>query len=223
MMGPPVLLSRLFSYEISARFSVVWLKNNLWCLENICGLTFKLEGEEHIPTHPTIVMSKHQSTWETYFLPTVLPRSVYVAKKSLSYIPLFGWALVVLKFILIDRSSGRSAITQMVEQTKDRFAHGISVIIFPEGTRMPVGSEPNYRIGGALVAEQIGADVVPVAMNAGEFWPRHGFIKWPGEITVVIGPTIKTEGKKASDILAETEEWIEGKMQEITVLNRFPY
>jgi len=223
LMGAPVLLGRLISYEFSAKMSVVWLHVNLWLLRNVCGLTWKVTGQENIPEYPCLVMSKHQSTWETYFIPTMLPRIVYVAKKSLSYIPVFGWSLLALNFILIDRSSGRSAIAQMVQQSRERFASGISVIIFPEGTRRPVGAEPQYRIGGAMIAEQTGADILPVATNAGEFWPRLGFIKWPGEITVEFGPIIKTEGKKADQILQETQDWIEGRMQEITVLDRFPY
>jgi len=171
-MGAPVLLSRLLSYELSATLSVIWLRVNLWGLKVFCGVTWKVEGIENIPNYPVLMMAKHQSTWETYFLPTLLTRAVYVAKKSLAYVPIFGWAIAALNFILIDRSSGRSAISQMVEQAQDRFDAGISVIIFPEGTRRPVGAEPNYRIGGGMIAENTAVDVVPVAMNAGEFWPR---------------------------------------------------
>jgi len=223
LMGAPVLLGRLYSYEFSTKMSRVWLRVNLWSLRICCNVSWRVEGVENIPDHPCLMLAKHQSTWETYYLPTLLPKSVYVAKKSLSYVPIFGWALLALKFILIDRSSGRSAIAQMIEQAKERFADGDSVIVFPEGTRMPVGAEPSYRIGGGMIAEHTGVDVVPVAMNAGEFWPRHGYIKWPGEITVIIGPVIKTEGKKADQVIAETQEWIESRMAEITVMDRFPY
>lgn len=219
----PVLIGRLFSYDFATKMSRIWLKVNLWSLRLCCNINWELEGEENIPDHPVLMLSKHQSTWETYFLPTVLPKSVYVAKKSLSYIPIFGWAIMVLNFILIDRSSGRSAIIQMIEQAKERFAEGDSVIVFPEGTRMPVGAEPSYRIGGGKIAESTGVDVVPVALNAGEFWPRLGYIKWPGVITVSIGPVIKTEGKKAEQIIQEAQDWIENRMAQITVLDRFPY
>ncbi len=221
LMGLPVLGSRLISYELSAKFSVMWLRLNLWGLDHICGLTCKVQGMENIPDKPVVVMAKHQSTWETYFIPTLLKRAVYVAKRSLQWIPIFGWSLVALKFILIDRTSGRSAISQMVEQAQDRFANGISVIVFPEGTRVPVGAPPRYRIGGAIIAAQTGVDVVPIALNAGEFWPRHGYIKWPGEITVIVGPVISSKGKSAEQILQEVEAWIEGQMQVITVLDRF--
>lgn len=223
VMALPVLLGRLFSYEFSADMSMVWARANLWGLKTFCGISWNVEGVEHIPTKPCIVLSKHQSTFDTYIIPTFLPRMVYVAKRSLAIIPIFGWALLALNFILIDRKSGRSAITQMVEQARQRLAAGMFVIIFPEGTRVPIGAEPNYRIGGAAVAEQTGVDVLPVALNAGEFWPRMGYIKWPGEITVRFGPVISTTGKTAEQVLKETESWIETQMKEITVLNRFPY
>lgn len=222
-MGPLVLFFGLFSFNLGFALALVWNRINIWGLRYICGITWKVEGRENIPDKPCVVLSKHQSTWDAYFLPIIFSPGVYVAKRSLVWIPIFGWALYVLKFILIDRSSGRSAIHQMCEQAKDRLARERWVLVFPEGTRRPVGAEPAYRIGGAKIAESAKADVVPVAVNAGEFWPRMGFIKWPGEITITIGPVISHEGKTAADILAEAETWIEGRMSEITVLNRFPY
>ncbi len=222
-MGAPVLLACLFSYKWGYPLAVMWNRMNVYGLRLICGVTWRLEGQENIPDKPCIVMCKHQSTWETYFLPTMFSPAVYVAKRSLRWIPIFGWTLVLLRFILIDRTSGRSAIQQMTEQAANRLSLGRWVLIFPEGTRSAVGSEPNYRIGGAIVAEKTGADVLPIAMNAGEFWPRMGFIKWPGEITVTIGPVISSAGKNSAQILAETEQWIEGRMAEITVTDRFPY
>jgi len=221
--GPFVLILGFFSYELGIKFAILWNKTNLWGLRILCGVTWKIEGRENIPDKPCVVLSKHQSTWDAYILPTIFQPGVYVAKRSLIWIPIFGWALYILKFILIDRSSGRSAIQQMCEQAKDRLSRGRWILVFPEGTRRPVGAEPSYRIGGAKIAESAKADVVPVAVNAGEFWPRMGFIKWPGEITCCIGPVISHEGKTANDILAETEAWIEGRMSEITVLDRFPY
>ncbi len=224
VMAIPVLLGRLVSYDLCARMSQVWLKVNLLCLRYTCGVTWVVKGSENIPDHACLVMAKHQSTWETYFIPSALKtKSVYVAKRSLRVIPIFGWSLMALHFILIDRKSGRSAISQMVQQSKERFAAGISVIVFPEGTRMPVGAQPAYRIGGASVATQTGVDVLPVALNAGEFWPRLGYIKWPGEITVIFGPLIKTEGKSAEEVMQETQQWIESQMPAITQADRFPY
>ena len=223
VMGAPVLLAGLVSYRWGYSLAVLWNRLNVYGLRYICGVKWRLEGKENLPDKPCIVLCKHQSTWETYFLPMTFSPAVYVAKRSLQWIPIFGWVLVVLRFIMIDRKSGRSAIQQMTEQATDRLSRGRWVLIFPEGTRRPVGAEPNYRIGGAIVAEKSGYDVLPIAMNAGEFWPRMGFIKWPGEITVTIGPVITSAGKDAATIMAETQEWIEGRMAEITVKDRFPY
>ncbi len=223
VMGAPVLIVSLFSFKKAYWLVMWWLRANVYGLRFICGTGWKVDGLENIPEHATLVLSKHQSTWETFFVSMLVPTPVYVAKRSLSLIPIFGWALRTMKFILIDRRAGRSAIKQMVEQTRERIAEGGSVIIFPEGTRRPVGAEPAYRIGGALVAEKTGIDILPVAVNSGEFWPRMSFIKWPGEITVSFGPVIKTEGKLANDILKEVENWIEPRMAEITVKDRFPY
>jgi 1-acyl-sn-glycerol-3-phosphate acyltransferase len=223
IIGPLVVVIGLFSFRWGYALAVAWNRLNVLGLRWICGVRWEVQGRENIPDTPCIVLSKHQSTWETYFLPLVFYPSVYVAKKSLLWIPIFGWALYVLKFIMIDRKSGRSAMQQMCEQAADRLSLGRWIIVFPEGTRRPVGAEPNYRIGGAMIAQSVPADVLPVALNAGEFWPRLGFIKWPGVITVSIGPVISSEGKTAAQILAETQDWIEGKMAEITVVDRFPY
>ncbi len=223
ILGAPVIIGGLISFDFGYSLAVFWNRLNILGLKYICGVTWKVEGLENIPDKPCVVLSKHQSTWDAYFLPMLFNPGVYVAKRSLIWIPIFGWALYILKFILIDRKSGRSAIQQMCEQAADRLSKGRWVLVFPEGTRRPVGAEPAYRIGGAKIAESVPADVLPVAANAGEFWPRMGFIKWPGEITVCIGPVIKTEGKPAAQIMRETEDWIEGRMAEITVLDRFPY
>ncbi len=221
--GFPVVLLGLFSFRIGYALAIMWNRSNLYGLKYICGVDWQVDGKENIPDEPCVVMSKHQSTWDTYFLPTLFYPSVFVAKRSLLWIPIFGWSLYVLRFIMIDRKSGRSAMAQMCEQAADRLARRRWVVVFPEGTRRPVGAEPQYRIGGAMIAKKVPSKVVPVALNAGEFWPRMGFIKWPGTITVSIGPVISSEGKSAAQILAETEAWIEGRMAQITVKDRFPY
>lgn len=223
VMAIPVIGSSLFSYRTAAAAAKFWAKTNLVGLKFFCNLDCVVEGKENIPQRGCIVMSKHQSTWETYFLYCSLPQCAFVAKKSLLWIPIFGWAIAALRFIMIDRNSGRGAIVQMIEQTRDRISRDISVVVFPEGTRMPPGTKPNYRIGGAAIAEQAGADILPIALNSGEYWPRMGFIKWPGQISVHIGPLIQSEGKSAAELIRETETWIEGKMATITRLNRFPY
>lgn len=222
-MALPVLITGAFSKKLGIRLGSLWAKINLFGLKYICGLTCKVSGLENIPDHACIVLSKHQSTFETFYLASLLGDFVFVAKKSLAWIPIFGWAIYVLKFILINRKAGRSAVTQMVEQSKILIADGTNVVVFPEGTRMPVNAAPAYRAGGAVVAARIQADVLPVAHNSGEYWPRMGYIKWPGEISMHIGPVIKPQGKTPDQILTETQTWIEGKMAEITVPDRFPY
>lgn len=216
-LGGPVMLGALISYDIGYRLVNVWLYATVYGLKYICGISWKVEGAEHLPDRPCIVLAKHQSTWETLFLPMVMHHAVYVAKKALARIPIFGWTLYLMRFILIDRKSGRSAIAQMVEQSRSAIARGRSIIVFPEGTRRPVGAEPAYRIGGAVVASKTNTPVLPVALNSGQFWPRMGFIKYPGEITVRFGPLIEPAGRKADEILAETQDWIEATMQTITL------
>ncbi len=223
IMAFPVLIIGLFSRKTGIRLGAFWASMNLFGLKHICGLTCKVHGLENIPDNACIVLSKHQSTFETFYLASTLGDFVFVAKRSLALIPVFGWAIYILKFILINRKTGRSAVAQMVEQSRQRIAEGTNVIVFPEGTRMPVNAPPNYRAGGAVVASRIEADVLPVAHNSGEFWPRMGFIKWPGEITMHIGPVIKSQGKTPDQILEEAQSWIEARMHEITNPNRFPY
>ena len=215
LLGAPVILLGLVSFRIGYKMAVLWNRLNIWGLRIICGVSWRVDGRENIPDTPCVVMAKHQSTWETYFMPTMFFPGVYVAKRSLLWIPIFGWTLYVLKFIMIDRKSGRSAMNQMCEQAADRLSKGRWVIVFPEGTRRPVGAEPNYRIGGAMIAHSVPSSILPIALNAGECWPRMGFIKWPGTITVSIGPCITSEGKTAAQLLQETEDWIEGRMQGI--------
>ncbi len=216
LMGGPVLLCSLFSFKVSYFFALTWIRMNVYGLRFICGVKWHVQGREHIPEKPCVVLCKHQSTWDTYFMPILFVPSTYVAKRSLVWIPIFGWSLFALRFILIDRKSGRNAVRQMVTEARDRIGKGRWLIIFPEGTRRPVGSAPRYRPGGAIVASELGIKALPVALNAGEFWPRMGFIKWPGTITVRIGKPIDGQGRTATDILAEAEEWIETNTREIT-------
>jgi len=216
VLGAPVMVVSLISWRAGYCVALVWLRLNFMGLRVICGVDWDVQGHENIPDTPCLVMSKHQSTWETYFLPHLFVPATYVAKRSLVWVPIFGWSLHLMRFILIDRKSGRSAVKQMIDQARDRLAHGRWVIIFPEGTRRPVGAEPDYRAGGAIVAASLGTPVLPVALNAGEFWPRLGFIKWPGTVSVRIGPPILSQGRKASEVIHDTEAWIEGAMRDIT-------
>lgn len=199
-------------YAVASR----WARLNLWWLANICRLRYRVTGTEHIPKDTAIIFSKHQSTWETLALQEIFPPQVWVLKRELLWVPFFGWGLAILGSIAIDRKAGRKAIEQLVAQGRQRLESDRWVVVFPEGTRVAPGQRGRYRIGGAILAEQTGHPIVPVAHNAGEFWPRRGFIKQPGEIQVVIGPAILSQGRTAADILKEAEDWIEGTMSRIS-------
>ena len=203
------------------RFRVLstWARFNLWWLRLTCGVRWRVEGRDNLPQEGgAVVLSKHQSTWETLGLQVILPPHTWVLKQELLRIPLFGWGLRVLRAIAIDRKAGRKALQQVVEQGRERLDAGIWVVVFPEGTRTAPGSRQAYNVGGAMLAAKSGYPVVPIAHNAGEFWPKAGWLKRPGTITVVIGPAIRTAGRKAGEVNAEAEAWIESKSSEISGL-----
>ncbi|HHH39165.1 MAG TPA: 1-acyl-sn-glycerol-3-phosphate acyltransferase [Sedimenticola sp.] len=193
-----------------------WGLSNLKLLKWICGLDCRVEGRENIPTQACVIMSKHQSTWETIALRWLLPHNqAWVLKKELMRVPVFGWALAADRAIAIDRDAGRKAVKQLIEQGIQRLEEGRHVIIFPEGTRVAPGEHRKYAIGGALLAQKSGRPVLPIAHNAGVFWRRRGLQKLPGTIQVVIGPPIGSEGKSAAAINREVEAWIEGQMEKL--------
>ena len=218
IFAPVSLLSAPFDFFRRYRFIGNWARFNLWALEKICHLNFQVSGAENVPDRTAIAMVKHQSTWETMALQLFLPPQVWVVKRELLWTPFFGWGLKMLNPIALDRKKGRQSMDQLIEQGRQRLKNGRWVIIFPEGTRVAPGKRIRYRMGGAVLAEKSGYPVVPVAHNAGEYWPRRSFIKWPGTIRVVIGKPITSEGRKAKDILDDAENWIEGTMSEITTL-----
>lgn len=207
-----------FAFPFRIRYAVAtrWARLNLWCLATICKLRYHVTGRENIPRETAIIFSKHQSTWETLALQKIFPPQVWVMKRELLWVPFFGWALAMLGSIAIDRKAGRRAIEQLIAQGRQRLEDGRWVVVFPEGTRIAPGQKGRYRIGGAVLAEQSGHPIVPVAHNAGQFWPRRGFIKHPGVIQVVIGTPIQSQGRTAADILKEAEDWIEGTMAMIS-------
>ena len=198
------------------RFIAQYARFNVWWLEKTCNIRYEVSGREHIPAANGIVLCKHQSAWETLALQLIFPAQVMLLKRELLWIPFFGWALALLEPIAIDRSAGRKAMKQLIEQGKKKLAAGRWVIIYPEGTRTAPGSRGKYAPGGALLAQYSGYPVVPVAHNAGEFWPRRSFLKRPGTIRLVIGPVIDPRGLKAQAINQQAEDWIEGTMAEIS-------
>jgi len=216
LFGSLLLLSFPFSLLTRWKIIQVWVRFTTWWLKVTCRLKYEVQGIENIIDGPAIVFSKHQSTWETIALQEIFPPHVWVAKRELMWLPFFGWGLALMKTIAIKRGTGRSAITQLVQQGKARLEEGLWILIFPEGTRIPPGEKGQYRIGGAILAEKTGYPIIPVAHNAGEYWPRRSFIKHPGTIQVRIGPPITVEGKSPQLLLKEASEWIEARMSEIT-------
>ncbi len=192
-----------------------WAYFVTWWLKITCSISYEVEGIENIPKSAAIILSKHQSAWETIVFQKIFPPQVWVLKRELFWIPFFGWGLKSLNPIAIRRKNLRHSMQEIIEQGKDRLAKGIWVVIFPEGTRVKIGEKKRYGIGGAMLAEKSGYPIVPVAHNAGKFWPRSGFIKYPGTVKVVIGPVIEPTGKDYKEINRLTEEWIEGTMVEL--------
>lgn len=206
---PLILLTAPLPFRWRYRFVTLWTRFNLWWLEKTCDLSYRLEGTEHIPDQPVIVMSKHQSAWETLSLQLLFEPLVWVLKRELLWVPIFGWGLAAMRPIAIDRKAGRQAIAQIVEQGIRRLQEGCWVVIFPEGTRVAPGERKRYRLGGAVLAQDSGYPVLPVAHNAGEFWPRRSFLKHRGTIRMVVGPPIESKGRSAEAINRDVETWIE--------------
>jgi 1-acyl-sn-glycerol-3-phosphate acyltransferase len=216
LFAPLSVLTFPFPFNTRYQFITQWARFNLWWLDKTCRLSYQVSGEENIPTTNAIILCKHQSAWETLALQRIFPPQIWLLKRELLWIPFFGWGLAMLEPIAIDRKSGKKAMRQLLEQGVARLQAGRWVVIFPEGTRIAPGKKGRYAPGGALLAESSGYPVVPVAHNAGEFWPRRGFLKQPGIIQVIIGPVIVSKGKSAAEINAAVETWIEEKMQEIS-------
>ncbi len=200
-------------YWVTARWNVTVI----WLAKVVCGINYRVIGVENLPDEPVILLSKHQSAWETIFYLMYMPRPlVFVFKKELHYIPFFGWGLALLRMIPIDRNKGKDAFAHVVIQGRKRLAGGQWIIMFPEGTRIPVGQKGAYKGGGARLAVETQTTVVPLAMNSGDCWPKNSFVKQPGLITVSIGKPISVEGKTAIEVMQEVEAWVESEMRVIS-------
>jgi 1-acyl-sn-glycerol-3-phosphate acyltransferase len=189
-----------------ARFwGVVLLASLKW----LCRLDYRVEGREHLPAGNHVALMKHSSSWETFAQAVLLPPQVWVLKRELMWVPVIGWGLKLMRAISVNRGAGGAAVRGVLEQGKRRLAEGEWIVIFPEGTRMPPGETRRYGVSGALIAVETGKLIVPVAHDAGYYWPRRGWYKRPGTIRVVIGPPIHTEGRDPRAVNAEAQAWIE--------------
>lgn len=213
LAGLLVPLAWLLPLRYRYSVTLLWNRFNLWWLEVTCGVKYQVLGRENIPTSGAfIIMANHQSTWETFALPCIFPQQLsWVLKQELLKIPFFGWGLRLLRPIAIDRSAGKAAVKQISHQGKALLQEGISIVIFPEGTRVSPEETVPFKIGGAILAAHSGYPVIPVAHNAGKFWRRHSWIKHPGTITVSIGKPFSTKNLKVDDINQQAQAWIEAE------------
>ncbi|HEX4985477.1 MAG TPA: lysophospholipid acyltransferase family protein [Burkholderiales bacterium] len=198
-----------FPVRARYRFITLWSHLVIGAARRICGVRYRMVGTVNLPREACIVLSKHQSAWETLAYQVLLPPQVWVLKRELLRVPFFGWGLALMRPIAIDRGSATRALKQMLEQGRDRLAAGWWIVIFPEGTRTPPGRRGRYHVGGAWLACQTGATVVPIAHNAGTLWGRGAFVKYPGTITVSVGAPIRPEGLTPEALNRKAEDWIE--------------
>ncbi|MFP4137869.1 MAG: lysophospholipid acyltransferase family protein [Halomonas sp.] len=207
------LRSRYRLLNLYNHFIIAWFR---W----VVGVRYDIRGREHLPSGPCVILANHQSEWETVYLQLLKPPVCTVLKKELLNIPLFGWGLRLLHPIALDRSRPARAMKQVLSQGKQRLEEGLSVLIFPEGTRVAPDSRRRYNKSGAVIACRAGMPVVPVAHNAGERWPGRHWVKNPGRLSLVVGAPIETSGRTPEEVLAEVEAWIEARLAEISEVPR---
>ncbi len=207
------LICRPLPLAFRCRMIDAWTISMIALLKWICRVDYQVEGLENIPQDRVgVVFSKHQSTWETFFLPRYFRQAAIILKRELLWVPFFGWGLANTDPIAINRNLKSSAMEQIIKKGKAYLAAGRWIIVYPEGTRISPGKNGNFRPGGARLAVAAECPIIPVAHNAGYFWPKRGFIKRPGTIHVVFGPVIETKGRTVETVLAEATQWIENKM-----------
>lgn len=210
-----VLICWLLPLKARYRYVVLWNKFTIWWLKISCGVNYRIHGVENIPAEPFVLLSNHQSPWETIFLYDYFKPLCAIMKRELLYIPFFGWALALLDPIAIDRSKRREARQTVLTEGKKRLRAGISVLVFPEGTRVDAGVEKKYSTGGAELAITASAKVLPVAHNAGLFWPARRYLKYPGTVDVVIGKAINASGREARELAEEVQTWTRQVLDEV--------
>lgn len=207
-LGGRYKLLNLYNHFIVAWFGIT------------CGVRYEVHGREHVPAGPVVILANHQCEWETIFLQILKPPVCTVLKQELLRLPLFGWALRLLHPIALDRSRPAQAMKQVLRQGPQRLLEGLSVLIFPEGTRVEPGQRRRYNKSGAVIACRAGVPVLPVAHNAGERWPGRHWVKNPGKLSVIVGQPIETQGRSPEEVLIEVEAWIESQLEHISEVPR---
>ncbi len=219
IVTPPYALVALATFPLPrlVRYRVIsgWSRLVIHLSRAILGIDWRIEGTENLPRKPAVILSKHQSAWETMAFQLIFPPQVHVLKRELLWIPFFGWGLALMSPIAIDRRRGVAALRNIARRGRERLGQGFCVVVFPEGTRVAPGERRPYQLGGAWLAADSGAPVVPVAHNAGLVWPRNAFLKRPGTVTVRIGPTIESAQRDAQTINRLAETWIEEQQKEL--------
>ena len=204
-------LGAKYSYAVA----VSWTRLVAFLAKHMCGLTYSVEGQENFPQQTCVMFLKHSSAFETYMQIVLFPRSCWVLKRELLWVPVWGWTLFPLKAIAINRSKGRSAVKQVIEQGRQRLAEGINVSVFPEGTRMPPGETKRYGKSGTLLAQATDCKIVPIAHNAGYHWGRRQLAIKPGHVTFVVGQPVDPAGRDPGEVNDEIQQWVETTVAEI--------
>jgi 1-acyl-sn-glycerol-3-phosphate acyltransferase len=198
-----------------------WLRTAIWGARVICGVKHRIHGMHHLPTaadatSAVMLASKHQSTWETFAYPSLMPHPLaYVFKRELLYIPFFGWAMARMDMIHIDRSKRAEAWKKVAAQGRRLFAQGVWVIMFPEGTRIERGQQGTYKTGASRLAIDAGVPIVPIAATSARCWPRKSFLLRPGVVDISIGKPIPSDGREPDELMREVEAWIEAEMRRL--------
>lgn len=218
VMGPVMAAMGHFNFSFEQRYTMAnrWVRFSLWLLKHVCRLEYEVKGLENIPERNGLVLCKHQSAFETIALQAIFPPVVFILKQELLKIPVWGWAMASQEPIAIDRGAKSQALKQVLREGEDRIARGRWVVLFPEGTRVRPGENGSYSGSGGLLAQRVGCPVVPVAHNAGEYWTKNGFLKFPGVIRVRIGPALDGGVLSGSEINRLAESWIETEMLAIS-------
>ena len=205
-------------YIMPAHYTIIatsfCCKSILFCMRKIAKIDIEIRGIENIPKGKAIIASKHQSAMETFFFHTILNRCVYVLKRELLFVPLFGWSLAKSGCVGINRKAGGSALKKMLSGCKKALDKGNQIIIFPEGTRRMPDAEPSYQSGIALIYSACNTPVIPVALNSGLFWPKRSFIKKQGKIIIEFLKPIET-GLDKREFMKKLEESIETSSQRL--------
>jgi 1-acyl-sn-glycerol-3-phosphate acyltransferase len=213
LVTPPYALLALATFPLRpmVRYRVIsgWSRLVIFLTRVILGIRCEIQGRENLPARPSVILSKHQSAWETLAFQQIFPPQVHVLKRELLWIPFFGWGLALMSPIAIDRSRGVAALRSIARRGRERLEQGFWVVVFPEGTRVAPGERRDYQLGGAWLAAASGAPIVPVAHNAGLVWPRNAFLKRAGTVTVRIGPPIDSLNRDPKTLNSLAESWIE--------------